>query len=258
LSRDFEVLQRLQQDLLGMHGANAGTTQQLKPTAFRDSPIVCGRRPAQSLTELARRESAATAQRLFLLGPSEFPDSVIFASVDENSNSFQIASCVGDMLCSLTARSVCVIDANVRGKRSYGNLGITDAPGFSDILADGKSLLEVPHRLAENLWIVTAGRRESDADSLISSRHAERAIAEAQAQFDYVLINTAPLSLANDGAFLGRFTNGAVLIVESNSTSRESADRAKQAFVNAQVRLLGAILNNGTTPIPQALYSRLY
>jgi Mrp family chromosome partitioning ATPase len=72
------------------------------------------------------------------------------------------------------------------------------------------------------------------------------------------LINTAPLILANDGAFLGRFTNGAVLIVEANSTSRESADRAKQAFVNAQVRLLGAILNNGTTPIPQALYSRLY
>jgi Mrp family chromosome partitioning ATPase len=244
--------------MLGMYGANVETTQQLKSTAFRHSPIVCGRRPAQSLTELARRESAATAQKLFLLGPSEFPDSVIFASVDKNSDAFRIASCVGDLLCSLTSRTVCVIDTNIRGKSSYGNLGIGDAPGFSDVVADGKSLLEVPHRLAENLWIVTAGRRESDADYLISSRQAERAIAEARAQFDYVLINTAPLISANDGVILGRLTNGAVLILEANSTRRESADRAKQAFVNAQVRLLGAVLNNGTTPIPQALYSRLY
>jgi protein-tyrosine kinase len=51
--------------------------------------------------------------------------------------------------------------------------------------------------------------------------------------------------------------DGVILVVEANSTRREMARTAKETFDDANVKLLGAILNNRTFPIPEALYRKL-
>jgi Mrp family chromosome partitioning ATPase len=56
---------------------------------------------------------------------------------------------------------------------------------------------------------------------------------------------------------LGRFADGIVLVLQSNATRREAALKAKESFEVASVRLLGAVLNKRTFPIPQNLYQRL-
>ena len=51
--------------------------------------------------------------------------------------------------------------------------------------------------------------------------------------------------------------DGVVLVIEANSTRREAARMAKETFESANVKLLGAILNNRTFPIPESLYRKL-
>jgi succinoglycan biosynthesis transport protein ExoP len=80
---------------------------------------------------------------------------------------------------------------------------------------------------------------------------------ELREEFDYVLIDAPPLSSCSDAVLLGQMTDGVILVVEANSTRRETARTAKETFEGANVKLLGAILNNRTFPIPEVLYRKL-
>jgi Mrp family chromosome partitioning ATPase len=254
MSRDFELLQRLRHTNANASGAAA--SPRVAPIATCNTPIV-GTRPTCHLGEGARNELSKVSQRLFLMGPAEFQDCVVFSAVDDDVDAFWIACCVGDVLSTQTTRSVCVIDANIGNERSYPYLPIESTTGFTHAVSKSVPFIEVASRVAENLWIVASGDHETASESPISSPRLEEMISEARTQFDFVLIATAPLVENNDCATLGRIAHGAVLVLEANATRRESAERAKQTLINAQVRLLGAILNNRTMPIPSAIYSRL-
>ena len=82
-------------------------------------------------------------------------------------------------------------------------------------------------------------------------------LAELRQYFKYVLIDSPALSLGNEGIGLGRAAEGVVLVLKANSSRREAARKAVQDLQNAGVRILGAVLNQRTFPIPQAIYNKL-
>jgi Mrp family chromosome partitioning ATPase len=82
-------------------------------------------------------------------------------------------------------------------------------------------------------------------------------LSELRAEFDYVLLDVAALSDANDAVLLGSGTEGVVLVLKANSSRRESARNAIQDLQNAKARVLGAVLNQRTFPIPESIYKKL-
>jgi Mrp family chromosome partitioning ATPase len=82
-------------------------------------------------------------------------------------------------------------------------------------------------------------------------------ITELRKEFDYVLIDSAPLNTYADGVVLGQLADGLVLVLEANSTRREAAVKVAENLRAAQVRILGAVLNKRTFPIPESVYDRL-
>jgi Mrp family chromosome partitioning ATPase len=56
---------------------------------------------------------------------------------------------------------------------------------------------------------------------------------------------------------LGGFTDGVVLVLKAHSSRRETARSAVHDLAAANVRTLGAVLNQRTFPIPEKLYRRL-
>ena len=56
---------------------------------------------------------------------------------------------------------------------------------------------------------------------------------------------------------LGQIADGLVLVLEANATRRESALRIAETLRATQIRVLGAVLNKRTFPIPEGLYNRL-
>jgi Mrp family chromosome partitioning ATPase len=76
-------------------------------------------------------------------------------------------------------------------------------------------------------------------------------VPELRKEFDYVLIDSAPLNTHGDGITLAKLTDGLVLVLETNSTRREAVARVTASLHAAQIKILGAVLNK---PIPEALY----
>jgi Mrp family chromosome partitioning ATPase len=66
-----------------------------------------------------------------------------------------------------------------------------------------------------------------------------------------------PLNQYADAMALGQLTDGVVLVLEANSTRKESALKAIESLRAAQIEVLGAVLNKRTFPIPESVYRRL-
>jgi Mrp family chromosome partitioning ATPase len=107
------------------------------------------------------------------------------------------------------------------------------------------------------LWLVSSGSAVEDSQSLLSSDRMRLRLTELRAEFDYVLIDAAAISYCNDATVLACATDGLVLVLKANSSRRESARKAIHDLRAAKARVLGAVLNQRTFPIPQSIYNRL-
>jgi Mrp family chromosome partitioning ATPase len=102
-----------------------------------------------------------------------------------------------------------------------------------------------------------SGTNGSTAAPALNLDAVRQRIEELRSEFDVVMIDAAPAHLYADAVAFGRFSDGIILVLQSNTTRREAALKAKQSCEIANVRLLGAVLNKRTYPIPQHLYDRL-
>ena len=109
----------------------------------------------------------------------------------------------------------------------------------------------------DNLWLLSCGSLAVDSPNLLNSEQLHLRLAELRKEFDYVLIDVPPVNQYSDAMALGQIMDGLVLIVEANSTRKESALKAMETLRGAQVEVLGAILNKRTYPIPESVYRRL-
>jgi Mrp family chromosome partitioning ATPase len=89
------------------------------------------------------------------------------------------------------------------------------------------------------------------------SDHLRSRIAELRREFSYVLVYDPQMSQHVGGMLLGQIADGVILILESMVTRRETARTAKENLAAANVKILGAVLNNHTFSIPETLYRRL-
>ena len=96
-----------------------------------------------------------------------------------------------------------------------------------------------------------------DSSALLNSELMSARIAELRSEFDYVLIDVPPLNSYSDGLVLAHLSDGLVMVLEANATRREAALRVAENLRAKQVRVLGAVLNKRTFPIPDSLYHRV-
>ena len=208
------------------------------------------------LARLADEETTKLVQRLFILPNSNAPKAVVFSSV-QGDESDGICLRAGATLAAQKTGSVCLVDGNLSAPSLHRMLHIRLTPGLSDSVEDSGPITDFVVRLADNMWVLPSGSSNSKTQRARVSVWMRVRLTELRKQFDYVLINAPPMHSCTDAALLGQMADGVILIVEANSTRRENARIAKEALESANVRILGAILNNRVFPIPESLYRKL-
>jgi len=202
-------------------------------------------------------EAAKLVQRVFVFSNSHAPRVVVFSSADECNGSGEICFRAGEILAAQGSGSVCLVDANLRAPSLHQLSGLAKFPGLTDATVKPGPIRDFAVQVG-NVWIVPPGSTHAAAQGLFASGPLRLRIGELRKEFDYVLIDAPPVSSCGDAVLLGQMADGVILVVEANSTRRETAWLAKAAFEDAKIRLLGGVLNNRTFPIPEALYRKLW
>jgi protein-tyrosine kinase len=264
MSRNFELLRRAGKDEALFHPA-MGDAAVDNPATHADPettrPVVVGfdkvvtpwRAPQWGAQE--QEELVKLVRRVFAFPNSHSPRAVTFSGVEGNGST-EMCWRTGQVLALLRRTSVCLVDANLRAPLLHLLPRVAESPGLADAAVRPGPIKDFALRIGGNLWIVPPGSRSSGAQALFASDRLSSRISELRAAFDYVLIDTPPLSSYADAILFGRMAEGTILVVEANSTRREVARMAKEALEGGKVKLLGAVLNNRTFPIPEAVYRR--
>ncbi|MEG0168185.1 MAG: hypothetical protein RR709_10020, partial [Ruthenibacterium sp.] len=71
----------------------------------------------------------------------------------------------------------------------------------------------------------------------------ERLLMALEREYDYIIMDTPPVSVVTDAAVLGRFADGAILVIRQQYSTIESTKLAQKNLESAGVKLIGAVLN---------------
>jgi receptor protein-tyrosine kinase len=210
------------------------------------------------LEAISREEEIKLVHRIFPAGGQRSPQIVLFSAVESDAGCASICVRTAMILAARGDGRVCVVDANLRAPCLHHNFGIDNSRGLAEAVLEPLPIQDFAQKHAEaNLWILPGG---SAAGQLsfpgVYDRLSSR-MTELRGQFKYVVIHSSPLDLDSASILLSSWTDGVVMVVEADTTRRETARRMKQNLDAANVRVLGVVLNNRTFSIPEALYRRL-
>jgi Mrp family chromosome partitioning ATPase len=91
------------------------------------------------------------------------------------------------------------------------------------------------------LWILPAGRPDPDPMSGLVSGTMKQLLADATAQFDWVVVDTPPVALLPDANLLASMIDTALLMVSANTTPYPLVTRSIDAI--GASRILGVVFN---------------
>jgi Mrp family chromosome partitioning ATPase len=209
---------------------------------------------AVELSKLSMDEELKLIERVFLAGP-EKRRTIVFTGVDRQSGCTSIVTRAARRLASEAGTSVCMVDANVRRPALHASFDLDLAPGLIHALTSDAPirtfLQEVPHK---SVYMLAAGGAIADSRRLLSSDRLATRIAELQETFDYVLFDTPAIEEGPDATLVARHTQGAVLVIAANKTKRTNAQDATFLLDEAEIPIIGAILNQRQYPIPDQIY----
>jgi len=249
MSRHFELIQETAKE------ENLGSTPTTVEQTFF-SPRDRGRRNGHR--RWASDDALRLVQQIFLLQAQEPPRVVVFAGVDHGSGCSQICASVAETLAKNARRPVCLVEANFRSPGLPELLGTTNHRGLTDALLRGDPIsFFAEHVAGVNLRLISSGALAADSPSLLSSERLRERLAELRKEFDFVIIDTPPLTQYSDAIAVSQLVDGLVLILEADVTRREAAAVVAANLRSANIPILAAVLNKRTFPIPEKLYRRL-
>ena len=143
-----------------------------------------------------------------------------------------------------TGLRVLLIEADMRRPTAARYLNLRETPGLIAVLANRGSLSGAVQTLTGyGVDVVPAGGTPANPGELIGSTEMAELIATVTSEYDFVVIDAAAILMSTDAAVLARYTDGAIVVVDTRSTKRRQLADATASLHRAGATLLGIVLN---------------
>ncbi|WP_314687223.1 polysaccharide biosynthesis tyrosine autokinase [uncultured Bifidobacterium sp.] len=153
-------------------------------------------------------------------------------------------------------KTVLLIDSDLRHPSVAHRLKIEGHVGLSHILSGQATPRDVVQPYWKpNLHILPAGKRPANASILLNSDIMRELIEQALKQYDYVIIDTAPMTVANEATVFGRIADGVVMVVGRGVADKKDLKATVESLKTAEVPVFGFILNFAN---PKKIHSNNY
>jgi len=269
MSKNFELMQHLgkEHEMFQTAAATATATATeplitdrfVTETSTIDSRIPADVKPLELKMEDSQRDEIfKLVQRVFFTPGSQGSRLVVVSGMESGNGCSWICARMAEVLAAQVSASVCVVDANLRSPGLHREFGVSNHYGLTNALQASEPVRGFVSQLSRpNLWLLSCGAETKEAQALLGSDRMRSLLPELRREFDYVLIDAPPLRGGDDTVMLGRNSEGVVLVLKANTSRRETARKAVQDLENANVRVLGAVLNHRKFPVPEAIYKKL-
>jgi len=141
-----------------------------------------------------------------------------------------------------------LIDGDLRTPVLHHELNLQATLGLSTLLShenanDPAAAIKVPFPRIPNLSVLPAGPVPAYPAELLASDRMAELVRILRSQYDFIIIDGAPVLPVTDSALLSQYADFTVVVARHNVTDRRSLERTCQILRSQGVRRLGMVLN---------------
>jgi len=233
LNNTEEVENKLGQRLLGVLPSLPSSKRKPLPThTFFDKG------------KLAFAEAVRTFRTSLVLSQMDRDNQVIEVTSSvpgegKSTTSINLAFSLGQM------EKVLLIDADMRRPSLAGRFSLPAyQPGLANVLANTQQLEECIHVDEQsNIHVLCAGQIPSNPLELLSSENFKALLAHLRQQYDYIVLDTAPLEAVSDALVVSQHSDSVIYVVKSGSTRQGLVKAGLHRLIDAKANVCGVLLN---------------
>jgi capsular exopolysaccharide synthesis family protein len=147
---------------------------------------------------------------------------------------------------ALSGKKVVLMELDLRKPRISDKLRLSNKQGFSTYVI-GKTPLETliqPSGFHENCWVITSGPIPPNPAELLLLDQTKQLFALLRKQFDYVVVDTAPLGLVTDAQLLGYLADATLFLVRQGYTFKQQLQLSKDVYMQKKLPKMNLVIND--------------
>jgi succinoglycan biosynthesis transport protein ExoP len=145
---------------------------------------------------------------------------------------------------AIQKRPVLLVDANILRPATPRVFQLRPAAGLADAVAAGSlDAVEFQHPPVTNLSVLSAGSLSEEPEHVFDSPALAGLIDELKSQFELVVFDLPAMQPQHAPLRLAQLLDGLLLVVQSHRVNWQTARHVRDLLVNANVSMLGTVLN---------------
>jgi len=137
-----------------------------------------------------------------------------------------------------------LIDCDLRRGRQHGLTGVENSPGMTALLTGSASLEEVIKKTENpNLDVIPRGPVIPGSTEVLCQSFFDDIVKALRGHYQRIVLDTPPVLGLSETASLQRLTDGVVLVVRAEATTRRDVTDAISHLVKSGAHLFGFVLN---------------
>ncbi|HTX22163.1 MAG TPA: polysaccharide biosynthesis tyrosine autokinase [Candidatus Aquilonibacter sp.] len=146
---------------------------------------------------------------------------------------------------AISGTRVLLVDADLRKGNLHNRFNIGSSAGLSEILSQGANWRQtVKETSVPNLHLVPRGATTQRSSEFFMGAVMQQLLQESAKEYDYVLLDTAPVMAADDVTSLAPRADGVIFLVRAEFTSARVAHAALDMLHQRKARVLGLVFNS--------------
>ncbi|ANV87351.1 polysaccharide biosynthesis tyrosine autokinase [Picosynechococcus sp. PCC 7117] len=224
----------------------ASTTRTWQKMTGGDQPYGYGYYGASAFSESLR----VLHTNLKLLSADRPLRSVIIASALPGDGKSTIALNLAPTA-AILGQKVLLVDSDMRRPQVAQRLNLNQKRGLSTVITNNSNETEIDNYLQKPMPLVDfsvlpAGDLPPDPAKLLASQKMQHLVKDFERTFDLVVYDTPPVLGLADASLLASHTDGVILVVTLNKTTRSAVSQAIATFKQANIPILGLVANSQT------------
>jgi len=146
---------------------------------------------------------------------------------------------------ALAGRRTLLLGFDLRRPKIAETFGVNPSIGITDYLINPIPLDEVIQKTrTKNLDLLLSGPIPPNPDELIESKKAKELFDEIRRRYDYIVIDTPPISIVGDAYLLSKYADATIFVVRANLSTKKLVTLSLNEAVNNGMTNLSIILND--------------
>lgn len=145
---------------------------------------------------------------------------------------------------AMAGKKTLIIDGDMRNPSINKYFQVKREEGLSEILAQITSEINIQSSEQENLYFMTSGAIPPNPSELIGNEVLDRLLSALAEQFDCIFIDTPPVGLVSDAAYLAEKVTGYLMVVRSRYSELPAVQHAVDTLKNLNGSIVGFLLND--------------